>query len=93
MTDKKNPYEEMMKNLFPFTQVTPKASGYEIRTKILELAQTQAFHEFTLKSNALEISSKVEDGEVVQNVSFPNAEQVLNIAKSFNDFVSNIKKD
>ena len=91
----KNPFEtpmsarqmgEWVASFIP--RVTPTASGYEIRTKILELAQSQAIQEYQWKSDALGIETKVENGDVVQKVEIPNANAVLKIANDFLDFVN-----
>lgn len=53
-------------------------NGYEIRAKILELAQAQAFQPFMTNPELI--------GQ--GRVSFPDAEAVLAIAVKFNSFVS-----
>lgn len=63
-------------------------NGYEIRTKLLELAQTQAFQPVMAKFGAYQFESKWEADEAIMSFSFPDADEVLEIAEKFNDFVS-----
>lgn len=69
-------------------QVKPTATGYEIRTKILELAQTEVFNDYSFKLGAAQVKGELEGKEFVQTVAYPGADKVLEIANKFNDFVS-----
>ena len=70
--------------------VTATSSGYEIRTKILGLAQQQAHRDFEFKiADGVALQSEVNDeGVTVTTVTYPNAAEVLKIAEQFNAFVS-----
>jgi len=77
---------KMMQDHMP--KIQPTQNGYEIRAKILELAQTQAMQPIMLKFGAYKFESQWEADEFVSKVEFPNADEVLKIAGKFNDFVS-----
>ena len=84
-----NPEEflQAMQDLVP--TVTPTKTGYEIRTKILELAQTQAFQPMMFKAGQYSATTKWEADEIVTSFDVPDAEAVLKIATQFLDFVNN----
>jgi len=82
-------FTEAFKNGMP--QVKPNKNGYEIRTKILELAQTQVWQDYHSKWGQFETSVTKEDGEIVTTVKMPEvpgADAVLDAAKKFYDFVN-----
>lgn len=83
-------FAEMMKNSMP--QVKASKNGYEIRTKVLEFAQNQAWQDYYAKWDQFETSVKKEGDEVVTTVNLPEipgADAVLDTAQKFYDFVSN----
>lgn len=95
MTKQFEQFAEMMKMAMP--QVKANKNGYEIRTKILEFAQNQAWQDFHAKWGQFETSINKDGNEVVTKVEMPQvpgAEQVLETAQKFYDFVSgsNTKK-
>ena len=80
---------EMMKAAMP--QVKANKNGYEIRTKVLEFAQNQAWADFNAKWGQFETTVKQEGDEVVTEVTMPEvpgADKVLETAQKFYDFVS-----
>lgn len=91
MTKQFEQFAEMFKKSIPV--VTPNRNGYEIRTKVLEFAQTQVWHDFHAKWGQFETKT-VKDpktGEIVTSVdmpAIPGAEQVLETAQQFYEFVS-----
>lgn len=93
MTKQFEQFADMMKAAMP--QVKPNKNGFEIRTKVLEFAQTQAWQDYYAKWGQFETSMKKEDGEVVTTVQLPEvpgAEKVLETAQKFYEFVSNNNK-
>ena len=84
----KNPAEffKMMQEHMP--KVQPTQNGYEIRAKILELAQQQALNDFHFKFGDFAVKTETDGNETVTTVDYPGADQVLEIANKFNDFVS-----
>lgn len=85
-------FAEMMKSAMP--QVKPNKNGYEIRTKVLEFAQNQAWQDYHAKWGMFETSISKDGNEIVTNVKMPDvpgAEQVLDTAQKFYDFVSGNK--
>jgi len=86
-------FADMMKSAMP--QVKPNKNGYEIRTKVLEMAQNQAWQDYHAKWGAFETSMKKEDDEIVTTVAMPEvpgADAVLEAANKFYDFVNGNKK-
>lgn len=83
-------FAEIMKAAVP--QIKTNANGYEIRTKVLEFAQNQAWNDYHVKWNQFEITAKKDsDGQIVTSVKLPEApgaETVLETAQKFYDFVS-----
>lgn len=61
-------------------------TGYEIRLKLLELAQTQAFQPAMAKAHAIGVDLVPSQ---IAEINFPTSVEVLNIAKEFNKFVTN----
>jgi hypothetical protein len=89
MTDYPKNMMEMMKAFTAaMPQVTPTANGYEIRTKILELAQTQAFQPVQTKLGLYNVGATWEADKLLTTITWPDADEVLKIAEQFNDFVS-----
>lgn len=92
MTKQFEQFAETMKAMMPAAPVIKQSkNGYEIRTKVLEFAQNQAWQDFHAKWGQFETSMKKEGDEVVTEVTMPEvpgAEQVLETAQKFYDFVS-----
>ena len=89
MTKQFEQFAETMKAVMP--QVKPNKNGYEIRTKVLEMAQNQAWQDYHAKLGQFETSVTKEGDEVVTKVAMPEApgaEAVLDAAQKFYDFVS-----
>lgn len=83
---------EMFKAAMP--QIKTNKNGFEIRTKVLEFAQTQAWQDYTARLGAYQTSVTKEGDEVVTTVEMPEvpgADEVLATAQKFYDFVSNNK--
>ena len=82
-------FAEMFKSAMP--QVKPNKNGYEIRTKVLDMAQNQVWQDYQAKWGAFETSISKEGDNVVTKVSLPEvpgAEKVLETAQKFYEFVS-----
>ena len=80
---------EMFKQAMP--KVTTNKNGYEIRTKVLEMAQNNVWQDYHAKLGAFETSVSKEGDEVVTKVTMPTVpgvEQVLEAAEKFYDFVN-----
>ena len=80
---------DMFKQAMP--KVSTNANGYEIRTKVLEMAQNQAWQDYHAKMGAFETSVTKEGDEVVTKVSMPEvpgADAVLDAANKFYEFVN-----
>jgi len=93
MTKQFEQFADMMKAAMP--QVKPNKNGYEIRTKVLEMAQNQAWQDYHAKWGAFETTVKKDGDEVVTNVTMPEvpgADAVLEAANKFYDFVNGNKK-
>lgn len=94
MTKQFEQFAEIMKAAMP--QVKPNKNGYEIRTKVLEMAQNNVWQDYHAKWGAYE-TSVVKDpktGELVTSVQMPEvpgADAVLEAANKFYDFVSGTK--
>jgi len=89
MTKQFEQFAEMMKAAMP--QVKPNKNGYEIRTKVLEMAQNQAWQDFHAKWGQFETSISKDGGDMVTKVTMPDvpgAEKVLEAAEKFYAFVS-----
>ena len=93
MTKQFEQFTNMLKAVTP--QVTPNKNGYEIRTKVLEVAQGQVWQDYHAKWAGYETTVTKEGDEVVTKVEMPNvpgAEAVLETAQKFYDFVSGKSK-
>ena len=80
---------EMFKQAMP--KVTTNKNGYEIRTKVLEMAQNNVWQDYHAKLGAFETSVSKEGDEVVTKVTMPEVpgvDQVLSAAEKFYDFVN-----
>ena len=76
-------------------QVKPNKNGYEIRTKVLEFAQNNAWQDYYAKWGQFETSVKKEHDEIVTKIEMPTvpgAEDVLQTAEKFYNFVSGNKR-
>jgi hypothetical protein len=83
-------FAEMMKTAMP--TVKANKNGFEIRTKVLEFAQNQAWQDYHAKWGQFETSVIKNGSEVVAKVELPQipgADAVLETAQKFYDFVSN----
>ncbi len=83
---------EMVKGMVP--KVSTNANGYEIRTKVLELAQGQVWQDYNAKVNGYELAITKDGDEVVTTVampSVPGADAVLDAANKFIGFVNGNK--
>jgi hypothetical protein len=90
MTKQFEQFAEMMKAAMP--TVKPNKNGYELRTKVLEMAQHQTWQDFHAKWGQFETSVKKEGDEIVTSVTMPEvpgADAVLETANKFYEFVSN----
>ena len=83
---------EMFKAAMP--KITTNKNGYEIRTKVLEMAQNQAWQDYHAKFAGYETSITKDGEEVVTTVEMPTvpgADVVLEAAEKFYDFVNGNK--
>ena len=83
---------DMFKQAMP--QVKTNKNGYEIRTKVLEMAQNNVWQDYHAKLGAWETSVTKEGDEVVTKVEMPEvpgADAVLEAAQKFYAFVNNTK--
>lgn len=82
-------FANMMKSAMP--TVKPNKNGYEIRTKVLEFAQHQEWQDYHAKWGMYETSMSKEGGELITKVTLPTvpgADEVLQTAQKFYDFVN-----
>lgn len=92
MTDYTKQFEQLadiMKSAVP--TVTPNKNGYEIRTKILEIANQTVWNDYTAKWGQFETSVKREGNELITTVKMPEvpgADTVLEAAEKFYSFVN-----
>ena len=82
---------EMFKAAMP--KITTNKNGYEIRTKVLEMAQNNIWNDYNAKFAGWEQTVKRDQktGEVTMNVQMPEVpgtEAVLEAAEKFYDFVN-----
>ena len=80
---------DMFKQAMP--KVTTNKNGYEIRTKVLEFAQNQAWQDYHAKLGAFQTTVTKDGDEVVTKVEMPEVpgvEAVLDAANKFYDFVN-----
>ena len=85
---------EMFKAAMP--KITTNKNGYEIRTKVLEMAQNNIWNDYNAKFAGWEQTVKrdQETGEIVNEVKLPDvpgADEVLEAAEKFYAFVNNTK--
>ena len=85
---------EMFKAAMP--QIKTNKNGYEIRTKVLEMAQNNIWQDYHAKWAGWEQTVKrdKDTGEIVQEVTLPEvpgADAVLEAAEKFYNFVNNNK--
>ena len=78
-----------------FTQAMPKVNtnknGYEIRTKVLEMAQNNIWNDYHAKLGQFETTVTKDGDEVVTTVTMPEvpgADAVLEAAEKFYEFVN-----
>ena len=89
MTKQFEQFADMMKAAMP--QVKPNKNGYEIRTKVLDIANTAVWQDYYAKWGQFETSMKKEHDEIVTKVEMPEvpgADKVLEAAEKFYDFVN-----
>lgn len=89
-TEMMEQFATMMKAAMP--TVKANKNGFEIRTKVLEFAQNQAWQDYHAKWGQFEASIIKNGSEVVTKVELPQvpgADAVLETAQKFYDFVSN----
>jgi hypothetical protein len=89
MTKQFEQFADMMKAAMP--QVKPNKNGYEIRTKVLDIANNTVWQDYYAKWGQFETSMKKEHDEIVTKVEMPTvpgADQVLDAANKFYDFVN-----
>lgn len=80
---------EMFKAAMP--KITTNKNGYEIRTKVLEMAQNNVWQDYHAKLGAFETAVTKDGDEVVTTVKMPEvpgADAVLEAAEKFYDFVN-----
>lgn len=80
---------EMFKAAMP--KITTNKNGYEIRTKVLEMAQNNVWQDYHAKYGQWETSVNKENDEVVMKVTMPEvpgADAVLEAAEKFYNFVN-----
>ena len=93
MNDQMTKQFETMADMFKaaMPQVKPNKNGYEIRTKVLEFAQNQAWQDYHAKLGQFETTVAKEGDEVVTTVTMPQvpgADAVLEAAEKFYTFVN-----
>ena len=89
MTKQFEQFADMMKAAMP--QVKPNKNGYEIRTKVLEMAQNNVWQDYHAKWGAYEVAVTKDGEEVVTKVDMPEvpgADAVLEAAEKFYSFVN-----
>ena len=80
---------EMFKAAMP--KITTNKNGYEIRTKVLEMAQNNVWQDYHAKLGAFETTVAREGDEVVTTVTMPEVpgvDAVMEAADKFYDFVN-----
>ena len=84
---------DMFKQAMP--KVTTNKNGYEIRTKVLEMAQNNVWQDYHAKFAGWEQTvTRDEDGTVVTTVTMPEvpgADAVMEAAEKFYSFVNGNK--
>lgn len=89
MTKQFEQFAEIMKSSMP--TVKTNKNGFEIRTKILEMAQNNVWQDYYAKWGQFETSVTKDGTEVVTKVEMPTvpcADAVLEAAKKYYNFVS-----
>ena len=84
---------DMFKQAMP--KVNTNKNGYEIRTKVLEMAQNNVWQDYHAKLGAFETTVAREGDEVVTTVTMPEVpgvDAVMEAADKFYAFVSGSKK-
>ena len=86
---------EMFKAAMP--KITTNKNGYEIRTKVLEMAKHFTEFEYSSKWMGFEVSAKRDEktGQVINKVDMPeipSVEDVLETAEKFYNFIQNPTK-
>ena len=71
---------DMMKNFVPVMK--PNKNGYEIRTKVLEMAQSQMWQDYHAKWGAWETKVTKEGDEIVTEVNMPDVPGVDEVVKA-----------
>lgn len=71
---------DMMKNFVPVMK--PNKNGYEIRTKVLEMAQSQMWQDYHAKWGAWETKVTKEGDEIVTEVKMPDVPGVDEVVKA-----------
>ena len=92
MTKNFEQFAEMMKAAMP--QVKANKNGYELRTKVLEFAQNNVWQDYHAKLGQFETTVTKDGDEIVTTIEMPQvpgAEQVLETANKFYEFVSGNK--
>ena len=82
-------FAEMFKAAMP--QVKTNKNGYEIRTKVLEVANNAVWQDYYAKWGQFETSVSKQHDEIVTKVEMPpvpGADKVLEAAEKFYDFVN-----
>tara|TARA_Y100000385_G_scaffold130090_1_gene135427 strand:- start:2885 stop:3202 length:318 start_codon:yes stop_codon:yes gene_type:complete len=80
---------DMFKQAMP--KVNTNKNGYEIRTKVLEMAQNNVWQDYHAKLGAFETTVAREGDEVVTTVTMPEVpgvDAVMDAADKFYDFVN-----
>ena len=80
---------EMFKAAMP--KITTNKNGYEIRTKVLEMAQNNVWNDYYAKFNGFTVQNEKEGNELVTKVTMPEvpgADAVLEAAEKFYEFVN-----
>ena len=80
---------EMFKAAMP--KISTNKNGYEIRTKVLEMAQNNVWQDYHAKLGAFETAVTKEGDEVVTKVAMPEVpgvDAVMEAAEKFYDFVN-----
>ncbi len=89
MTKNFEQFADIMKAAMP--QVKANKNGYELRTKVLEFAQNNVWQDYHAKLGQFETTVTKDGDEIVTTVEMPQvpgAEQVLETANKFYEFVS-----
>lgn len=77
-----------------FPKVTFNKNGYEIRTKVLEIAKDAVWQDYNAQLGQFETSVTKEKDEIVTRVELPKipgVDQVLEAAEKFYNFVNGNK--